>query len=187
MFNRVYYQSKIAHKFGPLTVLSLQKKCLRRNTDDSVTSFMYYDGRCIFQVLEGLPEVVEATLSRIAANPLHRDIRIRAMMRCPERKFAHWPFGATHSSDADFKRVMNASQQSDFFALDVLQAERLLSIIASRKRRAVKVDQFSVKVRNFTAGRHPRGLFSIPEPEDGHTRGRIYVQNEMGTLGASAS
>ncbi|MEM6620193.1 MAG: hypothetical protein AAF631_12970, partial [Pseudomonadota bacterium] len=104
---------------------------------------------------------VEACLERIAGSPLHDRIRIRAMMRCEDRAFPRWSFGATNVDDRDFKRAANAGHFPDFFALDVLQAERLLGIVASRKRRAVKMDMVSVRQRNFHPTKSPRALNAV--------------------------
>lgn len=180
MLNRVFYESRVVSQFGPITLLGLQKRCVQRNIADDVTSFMFSDRKRIFQVVEGPTEAVDATMARIADNRLHTDVKVRAIMRGTERCFKHWPFGATNADDPDFKRVMNAGQMSDFFALDVLQAEKVLSIISSRKRRAVKVDEYSVKLRNFSRQRPPRGFFAVPErakPAKSPTSGRVFFQN----------
>jgi hypothetical protein len=160
MLNRIFYESRISGRFGPLALLALQKSATRRNLEAEITSFLFYDKCRIFQILEGETKSVEKTMARIVGNRLHKDVKIRANMRCDARNFSHWPFGATHIDDPDFRRVINASQQSEFFALDVLQAERALGIIASRKRRAVKLDEYAMKVRNFDGEEKPRRLFA---------------------------
>ena len=149
MLNRIYYESRIAGQMGPVSLLALQKKSMRRNVKAGITSFLFYDSERIFQVLEGDAEAIDKTMRRITANRLHEGVKIRAILRSNNRVFGHWPFGATHVRDPDFKRVMIASQQADFMALDVLQAERVLSIVASRKRRALKMDAMSDKMRQF--------------------------------------
>jgi hypothetical protein len=177
MLNRVFYESRAISRFGPITLLGLQKKCVQRNLQDDVTSFLFSDQKRIFQVIEGPEKAVDDTMARIAANRLHDTLKIRAIMRGTERRFKHWPFGATSSDDPDFKRVMNAGQMKDFFALDVLQAEKVLGIISSRKRRAVKIDEYSLKLRNFSRHRPPRGFFSVPEKAASEKTGRVFFQN----------
>ena len=146
MLNRVFYESRAVTRFGSITLLGLQKRCVQRNLADDITSFIFSDQKRIFQVIEGLEKAVDAPMARIAKNRLHDTLRIRAIMRGTERRFKHWPFGATSMDDPDFKRVMNAGQMNDFFALNVLQAEKVLGIISSRKRRAVKMDESSLKM-----------------------------------------
>ena len=179
MLNRVFYESCAVGRFGPITLLGLQKRCVQRNIKDDVTSFMFSDQNRIFQVVEGPELAVEATMTRISENRLHENLKIRAIMRGTERKFKHWPFGATSSDDPDFKRVMTAGLMTDFFALDVLQAEKVLGIIASRKRRAVKVDEYSLKLRNFSRQRPPRGFFAVPDKTKPQKTGRVFFQKTM--------
>ena len=177
MLSRVFYESRAISRFGPITLLGLQKRCVQLNLENNITSFMFSDQNRIFQVLEGAEEQVDATMARIVENKLYDNVKIRAIMRDSERKFQHWPFGATNLDDPDFKRVMNAGQMADFFTLDVLQAEKILGIIASRKRRAVKTDEYSVKLRNFSRQRPPRGFFAVPEKAKAVQPGRVFFQN----------
>ena len=163
MLTRTFYESRLTGPFGPLVLLSLQKKCLRWNRERGITSFLFHDTQRVLQVIEGEAEDVEACMERIKQSPLHDNIKIRAMMRCPDRLFGHWYFGATHVDDVDFKRALTAGRLPNFFDLDILQAERVLSIVASRKRRAVKMDEFSIKVRNFQTDRKPRALFAVEQ------------------------
>jgi hypothetical protein len=159
MLNRVFYESRAISRFGPITLLGLQKRCVQLNLENDITSFMFSDQKRIFQVLEGPEAKVDATMARIVDNRLHDNVKIRAIMRDSERKFQHWPFGATNLDDPDFKRVMNAGQ------------------IASRKRRAVKTDEYSVKLRNFSRQRPPRGFFAVPEKAKAVKPGRVFFQN----------
>lgn len=178
MVSRVFYQSRIIGNFGPLALLGLQKKCSKRNIELGLSSFLFFDQTRIFQVIEGDSKAVDDAMVRIAGNKLHDDLKIRAIMNCNERKFKHWAFGGTNYDDTDFKRAMNASQQNDFFTLDVLQAERLLYMIASRKRRALKVDDYSVKLRNFSGIKEPRGLFSAAKLAKTKRPGRVFAPLE---------
>ncbi len=177
MLNRVFYESRAISRFGPITLLSLQKRCVQRNLADGITSFMFSNQKRIFQVLEGPEDKVDATMARITDSRLHDTVKIRAVMRDTERKFQHWPFGATNTDDPEFKRVMTAGMMTDFFSLDVLQAERVLSIVASRKRRAVKVDEYSAKLRNFSRKRPPRGFFTVPDKPKPVKTDRVFFQN----------
>lgn len=187
MLNRVFYESRAISRFGPITLLGLQKRCVQRNLAEDVTSFMFSDQKRIFQVLEGPEQAVDATMARISNNRLHENLKIRAIMRGTERKFKHWPFGATSMDDPDFKRVMNAGLMSDFFALDVLQVEKVLGIIASRKRRAVKVDEYSLKLRNFSRQRPPRGFFSVPDKSKPSKTGRVFFQKTLAKQAAAGA
>ncbi|MEM7441632.1 MAG: BLUF domain-containing protein [Pseudomonadota bacterium] len=158
MLTRAFYQSRIKGKFGPLVLLTLQKKCVRRNREAGVTSFLFHDHEQIFQVLEGEDAQVQAALQRINASTTHKDMKIRAVMRSEKREFETWSFGATNVDDPDYKRAANAAHVQDFFNLDVLQADRVLSIVASRKRRAVKMDSQNAFFRNLSARKTLQGM-----------------------------
>lgn len=172
MLKRLHYESRITGRLGPLALLTLQKKCVRRNIESGITSFLFFDRQRIFQVLEGETGDVDATMERIDSHRMHQNIKVRAIMRCSERKFTNCPFGVTTLHDAEFKRVMNAGMQRDFFKLDVLQAERFLGIIASRKRRAVRPADFASNARRYYAKAAGR-----TDPSAAHTPegGKVYV------------
>lgn len=158
MLTRAFYESRVRGKFGPLVLLTLQKKCLRRNREAGITSFLFHDHHRIFQVLEGEDAQVQTTLKRISAATTHQDVKIRAIMRSERREFQTWHFGATNVDDPDYKRAANAGHVRDFFGLDVLQADRILSIVASRKRRAVKAETQNALFRNFDARKTLEGM-----------------------------
>ncbi len=162
MFVQTVYESRITGNFGPLVLLALQKSAVVRNRELGITSFLYHDTERIFQVVEGDSDVLTSTMGRIQASNLHTDIKARAMLRCEERSFAHWYFGATHAQDPHFLRVYRALKKPPFFKLDVVDAVQILQMVARKKRRAVKMDQFSIKVRNFNRNKEPRALLAVP-------------------------
>lgn len=162
MFVQNIYESRITGNFGPLVLLALQKRAVIRNRELGITSFLYHDGERIFQVVEGDSEVITTTMGRIETSDLHDNIKARAMFRCKKRSFPHWYFGATHAQDPHFLRVFRALKKPPFFKLDVLEAVQILQMVAQKKRRAVKMDQFSIKVRNFNKNKEPRVLLAVP-------------------------
>ncbi|MCP5088558.1 MAG: BLUF domain-containing protein [Rhodobacteraceae bacterium] len=161
MFVQTIYESRITGSFRPLVLLALQKTSVKRNCEAGVTSFLFHDKERIFQVLEGTPEAVTQIAKHIRESKLHTDIKVRASMRCKIRSFPHWFFGATSSVDPYFKRAYGALHKQEFFNLDVVEAVQILQIVASRKRRSVKMDQFSVRARNFKTNRTPHALKNV--------------------------
>ncbi len=161
MFVQTVYESQITGSFGPLALLALQKTAVIRNRERGITSFLYHDKGRLFHVVEGKPDTLEDTMARIGNSSLHKDIKVRAMLRCEKRSFPRWYFGATNADDPHFKRVYGALKKAQFFNLDVVEAVQILQMVASRKRRAVKMDQFSIKVRNFNRNKEPRGLLAV--------------------------
>ncbi len=161
MFVQSIYESRITGSFGPLALLSLQKLAMTRNCKADVTSFLYHDKILIFQVVEGKPGNVAEIMDWIGKSRKHKDVKVRAILRCNRRSFPHWYFGATNCDDHHFKRVYGALNKPAFFNLDVVEAVQILQMVASRKRRAVKMDQFSAKTRNFKSNKEPRPLQAI--------------------------
>lgn len=161
MLTRVFYQSRITGSFGPMVVLSLQTRCQKRNRDAGITSFLFHDHKRIFQVIEGPALQVGAAMQRIRDSKLHTQIEERAVMQSTTREFAQWSFGATNCDDPDYRRLALAGQVGNFFNLDVLAAERLLSMVASRKRRAMAADMRAVMSRNFDPDRPPVRLHVV--------------------------
>lgn len=162
MFVQTIYESRITGNFGPLTLLALQKQAVMHNRKKGITSFLYHDNTRIFQVVEGRPSNLRETMGRIGGSDLHHEIKLRATLRCKIRSFPHWFFGATNARDPHFLRAYRALKKPAFFNLDVVEAVQILQFVASRKRRAVKMDQFSIKVRNFNANKEPRALLAVP-------------------------
>ena len=161
MFVQTVYESRITGNFGPLALLALQKSAVIRNQEKGITSFLYHNNKRIFHVVEGYPDVLQDTMERIGMSAQHNDIKVRASLRCKKRSFPRWYFGATNAGDPHFQRVFRALNKSAFFNLDVVEAIQILQMVASRKRRAVKMDQFSIKVRNFNLSKEPRDLLAV--------------------------
>ena len=97
MFVQGIYESRIASQFGPLVLLGLHQKAMKRNQEMGLTSFMYYDERRIFQVVEGERKKVSRMLGMIGRSALHDDLKVRAVLSRTERSFPHWPFGGQHT------------------------------------------------------------------------------------------
>lgn len=161
MFLQTVFESKIIGSFGPLALLSLQKDAVVENQKLGITSFLFHDGARIFQVLEGKPDILDDTMRRIGTLSYHKNIKLRASMRCEKRSFPKWYFGATNDQDPHFQRVFRSLKKPSFFNLDVVEAIQILQMVASRKRRAVKVDQFSIKLRNVDNPKEPQPLLAI--------------------------
>ena len=84
----------------------------QRNALASVTGLLIFDGKRFLQVLEGAPEDVEKTFSRIALDPRHRAL-VRLSSRNVERaEFGSWAM-ASHivgpaMGDGDLPRQVDA-------------------------------------------------------------------------------
>ncbi|TPG56357.1 BLUF domain-containing protein [Sphingomonas glacialis] len=67
---------------------------------DGVSGFLWTDGLSYIQVLEGNPETVTLLLTRIAADPRHRDVRILSDQIDGKKAFSDWAMGSL-TSDRD--------------------------------------------------------------------------------------
>jgi len=160
MFVQTIYESRITGDFGPLALLSLQKKAVTRNRDLGITSFLYHDTERILHVVEGRQDMLNETMGRIEASNRHTDIKIRSILRCETRSFPHWYFGTTTAQDPYFQRVFRALRKPAFFKLDVLEAMQILQMVASKKRRAVKMNKYRIKLHDFNENKKSQKLFA---------------------------
>jgi hypothetical protein len=62
----------------------------RRNARHGITGVLLFGGGHFLQVLEGPPEVVDALVGRIAADPRHTDFEVLLRRPVSSRQFAHW-------------------------------------------------------------------------------------------------
>lgn len=139
-FRRISYRSTPCARFGPLVLLGLQRNCARRNLAVGITAFLYCDERGIFQVLEGPPCSVEEVVARIRRDSRHAGVEVLSEAACDARLFPRWAFGATNSGDREYRRAAHVIGCGDFWELDPAEAARLLSTVASRKRRQLQND-----------------------------------------------
>ncbi len=87
MFERIAYVSRAAPGVGPREVYDIIRAAHNRNGALGLTgALVVLDGHFL-QVLEGEPFRVDACFGRIAADPRHLALEVRARRRCEQRLF----------------------------------------------------------------------------------------------------
>ena len=74
------------------------KNSSRLNSAFGITGFLHREGDVFVQVLEGPRGAVERTFARIAKDPRHRDVGLKAAEDVSSRLFPDWSMG--YSDDA---------------------------------------------------------------------------------------
>lgn len=60
---------------------------------DGITGFLMFNGTSFLQVLEGSQQAVEDVMTRITADPRHRDVTVVDRHPAAERAFPDWTMG----------------------------------------------------------------------------------------------
>lgn len=82
-----------------------------RNSNTGITGLLLYAQEKFIQTLEGERADVEATMSRILADPRHRDVDVTLIEDLSERNFVDWAMGFRVVSTQDLSAL---SGYSDF-------------------------------------------------------------------------
>lgn len=87
---RLIYVSRVGRTVRFEDAEAIARGAAARNTKNGVTGLLLYTPSHFIQVLEGEPTVVEATVTRIAADPRHEGLRIVSRTLIEERLFGLW-------------------------------------------------------------------------------------------------
>lgn len=74
MLRQCFYVSRA--RIGPTAVQPMWATCVRRNAAQEITGMLLFTGRHFAQLIEGEPQVVDATMARIKADPRHAQLRV---------------------------------------------------------------------------------------------------------------
>lgn len=74
MLRQCFYVSRA--RVGAEAVQPMWASCVRRNAGLELTGMLLFTGRHFAQLIEGEPQVVDATLARIKADPRHAQLRV---------------------------------------------------------------------------------------------------------------
>lgn len=95
----VLYVSTATRELATPELLTLLKKTRTNNQAHGLTGMLLYRGGNFMQALEGPPDLVDATLARIRADPRHIDVTVITDAVEPARHFAQWQMGFAHLDD----------------------------------------------------------------------------------------
>jgi hypothetical protein len=101
LVNRIIYCSQASHDFDPDELVALLGSARSRNEPAGLTGLLLYCSQSFLQVLEGDPEALRATYTRIAADERHTNLRLLMNAEVPTALFPDWSMGFEHLDDEE--------------------------------------------------------------------------------------
>jgi hypothetical protein len=101
-----------ARDFTDVALRELLGQARFRNTQAGVSGILLYTSGSFFQVLEGAPEVVDATFARIVKDARHEKVTVINREPIAHRSFEDWSMGYSSISREDLQRIVGSN---DFF------------------------------------------------------------------------
>ena len=101
MLVRLLYASRATEAVTPELIESILNQSRTHNPMLGITGVLCHCGEVFLQVLEGGRDAVNATYSRIARDPRHRDVSLLHFEEATERRFAHWTMGQVNLAKAN--------------------------------------------------------------------------------------
>lgn len=126
-FRQILFASVARAGCAPGVVNSILSSARSHNDHDRVTGMMYADGGRYVQALEGPPDAVEATFSRIRADGRHHHITVLSDRATDRREFGGDPM-AFHDETDERLEVDHRMRDALMQAPPVLR-ERFLDLI----------------------------------------------------------
>jgi hypothetical protein len=102
--HRLIYVSRLTREAGSRlssTTEDILRASVRNNRRSGLTGFLLCDGDQFVQVLEGMPEDVGTCYQRIATDPRHVDLVLKASEPAQRSAFPRWSMCALYLSDLD--------------------------------------------------------------------------------------
>jgi hypothetical protein len=105
----------------------------KHNDGAGLTGMLLYTEGAFFQVLEGIPEEVEALYARIERDKRHEQVTKIVAEATPNRSFEHWTMGFSHVSRKELATISGTNDfflgSSCFLEMDSGRAKKLLSAL----------------------------------------------------------
>ena len=125
------YASAAKRNFETAELMALLQAARKHNDEAGLTGMLLYTEGSFFQVLEGVPEAVEALYSRIELDTRHKQVTRIVTEAIPSRSFADWTMGFSQVSREELALISGAndffSDSSCYLGLDSGRAKKLLS------------------------------------------------------------
>jgi hypothetical protein len=125
------YASAATRHFETAELTILLQAARTHNDGAGLTGMLLYTEGSFFQVLEGVPDAVEALYARIERDKRHEHVTKIVTEAIPSRSFAHWTMGFSQVSCEELALISGAndffSGSSCFLGLDSGRAKKLLS------------------------------------------------------------
>jgi hypothetical protein len=100
---QLIYVSSATSEYDAEAIRSILASSVRHNTENGITGLLLYSHGSIMQVLEGEPQAIQETMTRIVADERHFGVTELRYDPIPERDFGTWSMGfhAVTVEDAD--------------------------------------------------------------------------------------
>ena len=125
------YASAATRQFEAVELTSLLRSARQHNEGAGLTGVLLYTEGSFFQVLEGVPDAVEALYARIELDKRHDQVTKIVAEAIPGRSFADWTMGFSQVSREELALISGTndffSGASCFLGLDSGRAKKLLS------------------------------------------------------------
>ena len=125
------YASAATRHFETAELTALLQAARTHNDGAGLTGMLLHTEGSFFQVLEGVPDAVEALYARIERDKRHKHVTKIVTEAIPSRSFAHWTMGFSQVSRKELALISGAndffSGSSCFLGLDSGRAKKLLS------------------------------------------------------------
>lgn len=125
------YASSARRHFETAELTALLQAARKHNDAAGLTGMLLYTEGSFFQVLEGVPDAVEALYARIELDKRHDQVTKIIAEAIPSRSFANWTMGFSQVSRKELALISGTndffSGSSCFLGLDSGRAKKLLS------------------------------------------------------------
>lgn len=125
------YASAATRHFETADLTALLEAARTHNDGAGLTGMLLYTEGSFFQVLEGVPDAVEALYARIERDKRHEHVTRILAEAIPSRSFAQWTMGFSQVSRKELAQISGANDffngSSCFLGLNSGRAKKLLS------------------------------------------------------------
>jgi hypothetical protein len=111
MLVRLLYASRAVHPVTADVIESILGQCRIHNPPLGITGILCHGGDVFLQALEGGRDAVNATYTRIARDPRHRDVSLLHFEETGERRFAHWTMGQCNLAKVNPSMLLKFSER----------------------------------------------------------------------------
>ena len=133
------YASAATRPFETAELTALLQEARKHNDAAGLTGMLLYTEGSFFQVLEGVPEAVEALYARIELDQRHDQVTKIVAEAIPGRSFADWTMGFSQVSREELALISGTNDffggASCFLGLDSGRAKKLLSAFSEGRWR----------------------------------------------------
>ncbi len=109
---QLVYMSALAENQDPSCISDILRESVANNKAHHITGMLLYINGSFLQVLEGLPEQIQALYEKIRTDPRHKHAVKVLELAVPEREFSEWSMGYAAVEAKELDIVVG---KNDFF------------------------------------------------------------------------